>query len=46
LAHGNFQYVNTWNYKWYLENQPDIYFFPGLDRGNLVLNIGLTYILK
>ncbi|MCH6198997.1 capsule assembly Wzi family protein [Aquiflexum sp. LQ15W] len=46
LAHGNFQYVNTWNYKWYLENQPDIYFVPGLDRGNLVLNIGLTYILK
>jgi hypothetical protein len=46
LAHGNFQYVNTWNYKWYLENQPDVYFVPGLDRGNLVLNIGLTYILK
>ena len=46
LAHGNFQYVNTWNYKWYLENDPNFYFVPGLDRGNLVLNIGLTYILK
>jgi hypothetical protein len=39
-------YVNTLNYKWFLENQPDLYFVPGLDRKNLVVQLGLTYILK
>jgi hypothetical protein len=46
LVHGNFQFVKTLNYKWYLENVPDVYFVPGLDKNNFVANIGLTYILK
>lgn len=46
LIHGNFQYVNTMNYKWFLTNDPDNYFVPGWDRKNVVLNIGLTYIIK
>lgn len=46
LVHGNFQYVNTLNYMWYLENQPDQYFIPGLDRKNIVATVGLSYILK
>jgi hypothetical protein len=46
LVHGNFQLVKTLNYKWYLENVPDIYFVPGLDKNNFVANIGLVYILK
>ncbi len=40
------QYVNTLNYKWFLENQPDLYFVPGLDRKNLVIQFGMTYILR
>lgn len=46
LVHGNFQYVNTLNYKWFLENQPDQYFVPGLDRKNFVATVGLSYIFK
>jgi len=46
LVHGNFQYVNTLNYKWFLENQPDQYFVPGLDKNNFVATIGLSYIFR
>ncbi|ERM82862.1 hypothetical protein P872_05285 [Rhodonellum psychrophilum GCM71 = DSM 17998] len=46
LVSGTFQYVNTLNYKWFLENQPDQYFVPGYDRKNFVANVGLSYILK
>jgi hypothetical protein len=46
LLHGNFQYVNTMNYKWFLTNDPVLYFVPGWDRKNVVINLGLTYIIK
>ncbi|MFD2203784.1 capsule assembly Wzi family protein [Shivajiella indica] len=46
LVHGNFQYVNTLNYMWFLENQPDQYFVPGLDRNNFVGTVGISYIFK
>ncbi|WP_130274406.1 capsule assembly Wzi family protein [Cecembia calidifontis] len=46
LVHGNFQYVNTLNYMWFLENQPDQYFVPGLDRKNFVATVGISYIFK
>ena len=46
LVHGNFQYVNTLNYMWFLENQPDKYFVPGLDRKNFVATVGISYIFK
>lgn len=47
LLSGSFQYVNTLNYKWYLENDPDgFYFVPGDDRKNMMGRIGLSYILK
>jgi hypothetical protein len=46
LAHGNFQYVSTMNYKWFLTNDPDFYFVPGWDRRNIVFNLGLTYVIK
>jgi len=46
LVQGNFQYVKTLNYKWYLENNPEKYFVPGLDRNNAVIALGLVYILK
>ncbi len=40
------QYVNTLNYMWFLENQPDQYFVPGYDRKNFVGQVGLTYMFK
>ncbi len=46
LLSGKFQYVNTLNYKWYLENQPDQYFVPGYDRNNFVGQIGLAYLFR
>jgi hypothetical protein len=46
LVNANLQMVSTLNYKWYLENIPDIYFVPGLDKKNVVVNIGVSYILK
>ena len=46
LLAGKFQYVNTLNYKWYLENDPDQYFVPGYDRNNFVGQVGLTYLFK
>ncbi len=46
LVNGTFQMVNTLNYKWFLENQPDQYFVPGYDRKNYVANVGIAYILK
>jgi hypothetical protein len=46
LISGKFQYVNTLNYKWYLENDPDRYFVPGYDRKNIVGQIGVTYLIK
>ncbi|TFV96284.1 hypothetical protein E4S40_04650 [Algoriphagus kandeliae] len=46
LVNGRFQYVNTLNYKWFLENQPDQYFVPGYDRKNFVAQIGLTYLFR
>jgi len=46
LLSGKFQYVNTLNYKWFLENQPDQYFVPGYDRKNFVGQIGLAYLFR
>ncbi|MBS9525681.1 hypothetical protein KI659_16805 [Litoribacter alkaliphilus] len=46
LLSSRFQYVNTLNYKWYLENDPDFYMTPGLDRKNFVANVGVAYIFK
>lgn len=46
LLSGRFQYVNTLNYKWFLENQPDQYFVPGYDRTNFVANLGVAYLFR
>ncbi|NVJ87219.1 MAG: hypothetical protein HWE15_12985 [Algoriphagus sp.] len=46
LVNGRFQYVNTLNYKWFLENQPDQYFVPGYDRKNFVAQLGLAYLFN
>ncbi|WP_343851521.1 capsule assembly Wzi family protein [Algoriphagus jejuensis] len=46
LLSAKFQYVSTLNYKWYLENDPDIYFVPGYDRENFVGQLGLTYMFR
>lgn len=46
LVNANLQFVNTLNYKWFLENSPDQYFVPGLDKRNFVANFGVSYILK
>lgn len=45
LLSTNFKYIRSLNYKWYLENEPDNYFIPGVDKDNFVGNISLTYIL-
>lgn len=46
LIASKFQHVNTLNYTWYLENDPDNYFVPGYDRKNFVANISLSYFFK
>jgi phage terminase large subunit-like protein len=46
LLNGKMQYVNTLNYKWFLENQPDQYFVPGYDRKNFVAQIGVAYLFR
>lgn len=46
LVAASFQYVNTLNYKWYLENHPERYFVPGLDKKNLVGKLGISYLIK
>lgn len=46
LLSGKMQYVNTLNYKWYLENNPDQYFVPGYDRKNFVMQVGMAYIFQ
>lgn len=46
LLSAKMQYVNTLNYKWYLENSPDQYFVPGYDRKNFVANIGVAYMFR
>lgn len=46
LVSAKFQYVNTLNYKWYIENSPEKYFIPGYDRTNLSGQLGLTYMLR
>ncbi|WP_163381925.1 capsule assembly Wzi family protein [Cyclobacterium sp. SYSU L10401] len=46
LVSGTFQYVSTLNYKWYLENHPEIYFVPGLDQNTFVANIGVSYLIR
>lgn len=46
LLNARLQYVNTLNYKWYLENVPDQYFVPGYDRKNFVGQIGFAYIFQ
>ncbi|WP_373396513.1 hypothetical protein V8V91_17490 [Algoriphagus halophilus] len=46
LISGKMQYVNTLNYKWYLENQPDQYFVPGYDRKNFVAQVGVSYLFR
>ncbi|MHA7131911.1 capsule assembly Wzi family protein [Algoriphagus namhaensis] len=46
LLNARFQYVNTLNYKWFLENQPDQYFVPGYDRKNFVGQVGVAYLFR
>ncbi|MDF2156238.1 capsule assembly Wzi family protein [Algoriphagus sp. CAU 1675] len=46
LLAGKFQYVKTFNYKWYLENQPDQYFVPGYDRKNFVGQLSMAYLFR
>lgn len=46
LVAGKFQYVNTLNYKWYLENHPEIYFVPGLDQQTFVAQVGISYLIR
>ncbi|WP_339904999.1 capsule assembly Wzi family protein [uncultured Cyclobacterium sp.] len=45
LVSANFKYVRSLNYKWYLENDPDDYFIPGLDKDNFVGNLSFSYII-
>ena len=42
----NLKYISTLNYQWYLEEDPNNYFIPGLDKNNVEGNIALTYIFK
>lgn len=44
IVSSKFQYVNTLNYKWYLENDPNQYFVAGLDKTNFVAHISLSYV--
>lgn len=46
LLNARLQYVNTLNYKWYLENSPDQYFVPGYDRKNFVGQVGFAYMFQ
>jgi len=46
LLSARIQYVNTLNYTWYLENDPEEYFIPGYDRQNFVGQIGFTYLFR
>jgi hypothetical protein len=46
LVSGKFQYVNTLNYKWFLENDPNKYFVPGYDRKNFVGSLGVAYLFR
>ena len=46
LLSANFKYLTSLNYKWYLENDPEDYFIPGLDKTSFVGNIGITYLMK
>jgi hypothetical protein len=46
LVAGKLQYVNTLNYKWYLENHPEIYFVPGLDQQTFVAQLGVSYLIR
>ena len=46
LVSGKFQYVNTLNYKWYLENKPEKWFIPGYDRTNFVGQLAVTYLFR
>ncbi|MEP4376526.1 MAG: capsule assembly Wzi family protein, partial [Algoriphagus sp.] len=46
MVNARLQYVNTLNYKWYLENNPDQYFVPGYDRKNFVGQVGVAYIFN
>jgi hypothetical protein len=46
LLSANLKYVNTMNYKWYLVNDPVLYFVPGFDRKNIHANLNISYLLK
>ncbi|AWW33024.1 hypothetical protein DN752_02245 [Echinicola strongylocentroti] len=47
LVSAKVQYVNTLNYKWYLENSDDgTYWVPGLDKNTFVGHLSLMYLLK
>lgn len=46
LLNARMQYVNTLNYKWYLENSAEEYFIPGYDRKNFVAQVGFAYIFQ
>lgn len=44
LVSSRFQYVHTFNYKWYIVNIPDQYWVPGYDKNHFVANVGVAYI--
>jgi hypothetical protein len=46
LLSANVKYVSTLNYKWFLVNDPQVYFVPGFDRNNLQINLGISYLLQ
>ncbi|KEO73475.1 hypothetical protein EL17_11250 [Anditalea andensis] len=46
LISSKLQYVNSLNYMWYLEEDPNNYLAPGMDRKNFVANIGVAYIFR
>jgi len=46
LINCSVKYVNTLNYKWYLENDPVFYVVPGFDRKNIHINLNMSVLLK
>ena len=43
LLTSRFQYIHSFNYKWYIVNLPDQYWVPGFDKDSFVGQVGLTY---
>lgn len=43
LLSSRLQYVHSFNYKWFIVNQPDLYWVPGFDKNSFVGQVMLTY---